>query len=148
MGGPRVHRVRVVEGKDAKAASRTPGIRLDHFIGIAEYWAIPGEAQDATFGAWKKGPGSKLLSAILGIADFVIAEDLGMAGDDAIRLRDKYGLHGMSILQFGWGTEMPPHHINCVPDRVVATRGRTTMIPSEGGTQNYHQTREKRLGKS
>ena len=105
------------------AASRTPGIRLDHFIGIAEYWAIPGEAQDATFGTWKKGPGSKLLSAILGIADFVIAEDLGMAGDDAIRLRDKYGLHGMSILQFGWDTEIPPHHINCVPDRVVAYTG-------------------------
>ncbi|MED5303060.1 MAG: 4-alpha-glucanotransferase, partial [Candidatus Thermoplasmatota archaeon] len=105
------------------AASRTPGIRLDHFIGIAEYWAIPGQAQDATFGTWKKGPGSKLISAILGIADFVIAEDLGMAGDEAIRLRDKYGLHGMSILQFGWESETPPHHINCLPDRVVAYTG-------------------------
>ena len=105
------------------AASRTPGIRLDHFIGIAEYWAIPGNAKDATSGTWRKGPGSKLISAISGIADFVIAEDLGMAGDEAIKLRDRHGLHGMSILQFGWGSEAPPHHIDHIPERVVAYTG-------------------------
>ena len=85
----------MVEERVRVAASRTPGIRLDHFIGIAEYWAIPGNAKDATSGTWRKGPGSKLISAISGIADFVIAEDLGWRG-----MRRSSSRTGMAFM--GW----------------------------------------------
>ena len=105
------------------ASRRTPGIRIDHFIGLAEYWAIPPEAEDARGGRWAEGPGASLMDAIIDSSDFLIAEDLGMAGDAAIRLRDAYNLHGMSILQFGWGYDAPPHHLDHIPERVVAYTG-------------------------
>tara|TARA_B100000965_G_C19595062_1_gene759767 strand:+ start:712 stop:2082 length:1371 start_codon:yes stop_codon:yes gene_type:complete len=105
------------------ASRRTPGIRIDHFIGLAEYWAIPPEAEDARGGRWAEGPGASLMDAIIDSSDFLIAEDLGMAGDAAIRLRDAYNLHGMSILQFGWGHDAPPHHLDHIPERVVAYTG-------------------------
>jgi len=105
------------------AARRTPGIRIDHFIGLAEYWAIPPEAEDARGGRWAEGPGTSLMDAIIGLSDFLIAEDLGAAGDSAISLRDAYSLHGMSILQFGWDNDAPPHHIDHIPERVVAYTG-------------------------
>ena len=105
------------------ASRRTPGIRIDHFIGLAEYWAIPPEAEDARGGRWVEGPGASLMDAIIDSSDFLIAEDLGMAGDAAIKLRDSFNLHGMSILQFGWGHEAPPHHLDHIPERVVAYTG-------------------------
>jgi 4-alpha-glucanotransferase len=48
------------------AARRTPGIRIDHFIGLAEYWAIPPEAEDARGGRWAEGPGTSLMDRIIG----------------------------------------------------------------------------------
>lgn len=105
------------------ASRRTPGIRIDHFIGLAEYWAVPPEAKDASGGRWVEGPGASLMDAIIDSSDFLIAEDLGMAGEAAIILRDAYNLHGMSILQFGWGYEAPPHHLDHIPERVVAYTG-------------------------
>ena len=105
------------------ASKRTPGIRLDHFIGLAEYWAIPPDANDASEGRWINGPGSKFMDAIIGISEFLVAEDLGMVGDSAKNLREKYGLHGMAILQFGWDSEYPPHHLDHIPKDVVAYTG-------------------------
>ena len=35
-------------------------IRIDHFIGIVNYYSIPAECETAVDGKWKKGPGKKL----------------------------------------------------------------------------------------
>ena len=54
-------------------------VRIDHFRGFAEYYAIPADAENALEGEWKEGPGIDLFRAMekaLGDMD-VIAEDLG-----------------------------------------------------------------------
>ena len=52
--------------------------RIDHFRGLAGYWAIPAEAETAMGGTWKMGPREEFFEAIaakLGKMD-IIAEDL------------------------------------------------------------------------
>ncbi|MFP4396714.1 MAG: 4-alpha-glucanotransferase [Desulfonatronovibrio sp.] len=98
-------------------------LRFDHFRGFAGYWQIKAGEKTAQNGEWKKGPGSRLLSALtqkFSPAQFV-AEDLGHITPDVLRLRDEFGLPGMKILQFAFGPGMPanpyiPHnHVrNCV----------------------------------
>ncbi len=97
-------------------------IRLDHFIGFTRYWEIPAESPDATRGRWVPGPGEDLFTALhdaLGDLPF-IAEDLGVLTPEVIALREKLGLPGMRILQFGFGSKenhgnLPyRHEKNCV----------------------------------
>lgn len=96
-------------------------VRIDHFRGFAGYWEIPGDAPTAQVGRWLPGPGEDLFNAIrAALGDLpIIAEDLGEITPDVFELRDKFGLPGMKILQFGFsGPDNPflPQHYtsNCV----------------------------------
>ncbi len=92
-------------------------VRIDHFRGFAAYWAIPQDAPDATYGAWQRGPGLPLFTALrreLGELP-LIAEDLGVVDDAVVNLRVKSGLPGMKVLQFAFGDNaknpfLPHHH--------------------------------------
>lgn len=78
-------------------------IRVDHFIGIVNYWSIPAECETAIGGRWKIGPGEKLTKVIsesIGNAS-IIAEDLGVLTKPVIELIDKTGYPGMKIIEFG-----------------------------------------------
>lgn len=78
-------------------------IRIDHFIGIVNYYSIPEECPTAVEGCWKEGPGRKLIDVIkeaIGDAK-IIAEDLGVLTDKVIALKEETGFPGMKILQFG-----------------------------------------------
>lgn len=78
-------------------------IRIDHFIGIVNYWSIPAECKTAVDGEWIKGPGEKLTNAIsqsIGKAK-IIAEDLGVLTKPVINLIKKTGFPGMKIIEFG-----------------------------------------------
>ena len=79
----------------------------------------------------EKGPGLKLLSPILGIADFVIAEDLGMAGDDAIRLRTNTDYMACQYYNLAEVLKCLPITSTASQTELWLTQGRTTMIPSE-----------------
>lgn len=82
-------------------------IRIDHFRGFDEYWAIPAGQITAINGTWKKGPGADLFEAIekaLGNLP-IIAEDLGIITDSVRDLRDQLKLPGMKILQFAFSAE-------------------------------------------
>ena len=46
------------------AKSQCDILRIDHFRGLADYWAIPYGSPDATTGTWVIGPGEKLVDAI------------------------------------------------------------------------------------
>jgi 4-alpha-glucanotransferase len=83
-------------------------LRLDHFRGFAAYWEVSANKKSARKGSWKKGPGAKFFKAVkAGIPDFpLVAEDLGEITEDVIRLRDKFGLPGMKVLQFAFGDNM------------------------------------------
>ncbi len=79
-------------------------VRVDHFLGFARLWAVPGSAKTAKNGKWTPTPGFELFEAVtraLGRVE-VIAEDLGPHTKEAIALRDRYGMPGMRILQFAF----------------------------------------------
>lgn len=78
-------------------------IRIDHFIGIVNYWSIPAKCKTAKGGKWKKGPGEKLTKVInesVGGAK-IIAEDLGILTEPVKELMKSCGYPGMKILEFG-----------------------------------------------
>lgn len=91
-------------------------VRVDHFRGFADYWAVPASAVTAVDGEWLPGPGEKLFEAFqqkLGNMP-IIAEDLGLITPNVIELRDKFDFPGMRILQFAFGEDernyFLPHH--------------------------------------
>ena len=82
-------------------------VRLDHFRGFEAYWEIPGGEQTAVNGRWVKGPGAEFFVAVeraLGSLP-VVAEDLGVITPEVAVLRDRFGLPGMAILQFAFGSD-------------------------------------------
>jgi 4-alpha-glucanotransferase len=88
-------------------------LRIDHFRGFANYWAVPAEEETAENGKWIDGPGAKLFNAIhdaLGNLP-IIAEDLGDIDQSVIDLRHQFGFPGMKILHFafGGGSDNPFH---------------------------------------
>lgn len=79
-------------------------VRLDHFRAFYDYWEIPGNADTAMHGTWKKGPQDDLFKLIKNhFPDMpFIAEDLGEIHRGVFDFKDKYQLPGMHILQFGF----------------------------------------------
>lgn len=97
-------------------------IRIDHFRGFDEYYAIPYGDKTAEFGKWEKGPGIDLFLTLkqnLGKCQ-VIAEDLGFLTDSVLKLVKKTGYPGMKVLQFAFDSSEDsaylPHNYprNCV----------------------------------
>ena len=101
-------------------------VRIDHFRGFVAYWAVPEGAADARAGSWKRGPGVALFRRLgdeLGELP-IVAEDLGVITPPVERLRDRLGLPGMLVLQFGFDPDDPhgPHRFeNHVQNRFVYT---------------------------
>jgi 4-alpha-glucanotransferase len=80
-------------------------IRLDHFRGFEAYWSIAADEETAIHGQWVKAPGHELfqrLKDVFGDLPF-IAEDLGLITPEVDELRERFGMPGMRILQFGFG---------------------------------------------
>lgn len=97
-------------------------VRVDHFRGFDEYYAIPYGDPTAEFGKWEKGPGLDLFQAVkkeLGELD-IIAEDLGYLTDSVLKLVADTGYPGMKVLQFAFDSreesDYLPHNYphNCV----------------------------------
>ncbi len=96
-------------------------IRIDHFHGFAEYYAIPYGDETAKNCVQKKGPGMDLFNVLrkkLGDLN-MIAEDLGITTEENMKLLEDSGFPGMKVLQFGftsWDSMYVNHrHIaNCV----------------------------------
>ncbi len=79
-------------------------IRIDHFRGFDEYYAIPYGDKTAEKGEWEKGPGMDLFNAMkekLGDVP-IIAEDLGITPDSVRELLKESGYPGMKVLQFAF----------------------------------------------
>jgi 4-alpha-glucanotransferase len=86
-------------------------VRIDHFRAFAGYWSVPVNEKTAIHGEWIQGPGielfEKLRESFGGLP--LIAEDLGLITPDVIELRDRAGLPGMRVLQFGFGDDASEH---------------------------------------
>ena len=100
-------------------------VRIDHFRGFDEYYAIPYGDPTAEHGWWEKGPGIRLFNALkaaLGEKD-IIAEDLGFMTDSVRALVRDTGYPNMKVLEFAFDSrdtsgkgDYLPHNYgrNCV----------------------------------
>ena len=94
-------------------------VRIDHFRGFDEYWAVPYGYKDAMGGKWRKGPGYALFKVMkerLGQKE-IIAEDLGYLTKSVLRLVKRTGYPGMKVLQFAFegdadNTYLPHNYTN------------------------------------
>ncbi|MBQ7935337.1 MAG: 4-alpha-glucanotransferase [Clostridia bacterium] len=100
-------------------------IRIDHFRGFSDYWAVPADAETAKEGKWLPGPGMKLFNALYAHLpqETLIAEDLGVRDERLETLLKETGLPGMRVLQFAFldmddGMHLPH---NYVPNTVAYT---------------------------
>ena len=103
-------------------------VRIDHFRGFHSNWAVPASDDDARQGSWQDGPKDELLRVLVSLApspDRILAEDLGIIPDEVIQLRQRYGLPGMAVMQFGFDgvSENNPHHPATIQDDQVVYTG-------------------------
>jgi 4-alpha-glucanotransferase len=108
-----------------RAAQLYDIVRLDHFRGFEAYWSIPAEEKTAVKGEWVKAPGRELfhaLEAALGPLPLV-AEDLGVITPEVDALRQKMGMPGMKVMQFGFNSKGAHTHLphRFTPDTVAYT---------------------------
>ena len=103
-------------------------VRIDHFRGFEASWEVPRDATTAMHGEWVKGPAAQLfevMQSALGVDQLpFVAENLGVITPEVEALRERFGLPGMAILQFAFGTDpqapdFKPH--NYPRNRVVYT---------------------------
>ena len=99
-------------------------VRVDHFRGFDEYYAIPYGDATAEFGHWEKGPGIEIFRQMQkyfgGDKLPIIAEDLGFLTPTVRQLLKDTGFPGMKVLEFafdaGEDSDYLPHKYgtNCV----------------------------------
>ena len=79
-------------------------IRIDHFRGFSEYWAVPYGDKTAKNGKWMQGPGMNLIGPVAGWFRGVsfIAEDLGTPTESLRQLLKDSGWPGMKVLEFAF----------------------------------------------
>ncbi|MBQ7447222.1 MAG: 4-alpha-glucanotransferase [Eubacterium sp.] len=122
-------------------------VRIDHFRGFDEYYAVPFEEETARKGTWEPGPGMELFDLIkkevpeLGI----IAEDLGFITDSVRKLVADSGFPNMKVLQFAFGSDSENEYLpnwydeNCVV--YTGTHDNATLmqfIAQMPGYERYH----------
>ena len=104
------------------AAQLYDAIRIDHFRGLANYWAVPYGEATAKNGRWVQGPGMRLVSALKGWFTDVqfIAEDLGFATPEVAQLLNESGFPGMKVLEFAFDSKEESNYLphtyqrNCI----------------------------------
>ncbi len=97
-------------------------LRIDHFIGFANYYAIPASEPTARVGKYEIGPGRKLFKKVKKELPHlrIVAEDLGVVSARVKRLLAWCGYPGMKVMQFAYGgdpkcPDLPEHHTeNCI----------------------------------
>ena len=109
-------------------------VRIDHFRGFDEYYAIPYGDPTAEFGHWEQGPGYDIFKTMkekLG-KKAVIAEDLGFLTDSVLKLVKKTGYPGMKILQFAFDSreesDYLPHNYTTNSVVYTGTHDNDTML--------------------
>ena len=97
-------------------------VRIDHFIGFANYYAIPATEPTARNGKYEPGPDRKLFRRIRKELPQlrIVAEDLGVVSPKVKRLLKFCGYPGMKVMQFAYDSDdttidLPEHHTeNCI----------------------------------
>ncbi len=110
-----------------KAASELYDIvRIDHFIGFANYYAVKAGAPNARQGKWEKAPGFSFFRTVRrSLPELeIVAEDLGVVSKRVKRLLRSCGFPGMKVMQFGFDSdETNPHFILNISEHCVLYTG-------------------------
>lgn len=81
-------------------------VRVDHFRGFDEYYAIPYGDKTAEYGHWEKGPGIEIFRKMQQWFECgelpIIAEDLGFLTPTVLELVRESGFPGMKVLEFAF----------------------------------------------
>lgn len=108
-------------------------LRIDHFRGFANFWAIP-EGEDPGAGFWLPGPGKPLFDAVeaeLGPLPLFV-EEPGDLERDVVELRDALEAPGIGVLVRGFDDRLHSQHRpeNLRVDQVVytATHDNDTVV--------------------
>ncbi|MDW5299032.1 MAG: 4-alpha-glucanotransferase [Sedimentibacter sp.] len=101
-------------------------VRIDHFRGFDEFYAVDYGSLNAVNGKWMKAYGSELFLAVkehLGNVN-VIAEDLGIITESVLNLKESTGFPGMKVLQFAFdGNPLNPYLPSNYENNCVAYTG-------------------------
>jgi 4-alpha-glucanotransferase len=102
-------------------------VRLDHFRGFVNYYAVPASEPTAMNGNWVEGPGADFLATLKSRMGSLplIAEDLGgEAHPPVIELRERFELPGMKLLQFAFDEDLNHRFLpENYPENCVAYTG-------------------------
>ena len=108
--------------------------RIDHFRAFASYWAVDAQAETAKVGQWLPGPGMKLFDKVFEVYPNapIIAEDLGVFGEDVVQLLADTGFPGMKVVQFGFDpngdSSHMPHNAEKNSINYVGTHDNNTLL--------------------
>lgn len=135
-------------------------IRIDHFRGFDEYYAVPYGEETAANGHWEPGPGYALFERVKEVLPQkeIIAEDLGYLTDSVRKLVHDCGYPGMKILEFAFDSRdssstndyLPHNYIeNCIAysgthDNETLKGWFSSILPAEKkALKTYLHTRTK-----
>ena len=100
-------------------------IRVDHFIGFANYYAVRHTASTARYGGWRPGPGRHFFRVVKRELPRlkIIAEDLGAVNPRVRKLLRYCGYPGMHVLSFAFSGDPANPHLprNCKKNAVYYT---------------------------
>ncbi|MBQ9449366.1 MAG: 4-alpha-glucanotransferase [Acholeplasmatales bacterium] len=83
-------------------------LRIDHFRGFSDFYAIPAKHVTAKFGFWMEGPRFELFKDKLNLS--IIAEDLGFVDEPLKELMKQVKYPGMKILEFAFDGHKENEH--------------------------------------
>ena len=114
-------------------------LRIDHFRGFDEYYAIPYGDKTARNGRWRPGPGMDFFRKVnekMGERE-IIAEDLGFLTDSVRKLLEDTGYPGMKVMEFAFsnmdtGSDYLPH---CYTSHCVVYPGTHDNDTADGGCE-------------
>lgn len=89
-------------------------VRIDHFRAFASYWEIPADSKTAKVGEWVDGPRMDFFDKVFeefGKDAPIIAEDLGVFGEDVVQLLEDTNFPGMKVVQFGFDPNSDSSHL-------------------------------------
>lgn len=115
------------------SASLFDVVRIDHFRGFEDFYAVDSTASNAVLGEWYNGPSRELIDAVKrNIPDLrIIAEDLGNVTDKVRDLLCYSDFPGMKILQFAFegaeNSEYLPHNFTRHSVAYTGTHDNPTM---------------------
>jgi 4-alpha-glucanotransferase len=109
------------------------GIRLDHFRGFYDYWAVADGSETARVGHWRRGPQDDFFRILRQAFPEcpIVAEDLGDLHAGVTRMQKHWKFPGMAVLQFAFNSpDNPylPHHLSADTVLYTGTHDNDTTV--------------------